>query len=80
MDAMVPFSAFELFFMEKKLLGCWYGSADVRTDFNTLLKFWRHGKLDLEGMITRRIDLSEVNEAFEACKKGEVIRTVIEFK
>jgi len=80
MDAMVAFSAFELFYMEKKLLGCWYGSADVRTDFGRLLRFWRHGKLDLEGMITRRIDLSEVNEAFEACKKGEVIRSVIEFK
>jgi len=80
MDAMVPFSAFELFYMEKKLLGCWYGSADVRTDSNRLLKFWRNGKLDLEGMITQRIDLSEVNEAFEACKKGEVIRSVIEFK
>ena len=80
MDALVSFSAFELFYPEKKLLGCWYGSADVRTDFHRLLKFWQGGKLDLEGMITRRIDLSEVNEAFEACKKGEVIRSVIEFK
>ena len=80
MDAMVQFSAFELFYMEKKLLGCWYGSADVRTDFARLLRFWRNGTLDLEGMITRRIDLSEVNEAFEACRKGEVIRSVIEFK
>jgi S-(hydroxymethyl)glutathione dehydrogenase/alcohol dehydrogenase len=80
MDALVTFSAFELFYPEKKLLGCWYGSADVRTDFHRLLNFWRHGKLDLEGMITRRIDLSEVNEAFEACKRGEVIRSVIEFK
>src|SRR5207248_2096131 len=80
LTAQVPFNAFELFYFEKKLLGCWYGSADVRTDFDMLLRLWRQGKLDLEGMITRRIDLSEINEAFDAMKKAEVIRSVIEFK
>jgi S-(hydroxymethyl)glutathione dehydrogenase/alcohol dehydrogenase len=80
LDAMVEFSAFELFYMSKTLKGCWYGSANVRTDFNKLLRFWHQGKLDLEGMITRRIDLSEINEAFTACAKGEVIRSLIEFK
>ena len=30
-EAKVEFNAFELFFMEKKLLGSYYGSADVRT-------------------------------------------------
>ena len=80
MMAQVPFNAFELFYFEKKLLGCWYGSADVRTDFDILLRLWRQGKLDLEDMITRRIDLSEINEAFETLQRGEGIRTVIEFK
>ena len=45
-----------------------------------MLRLWRQGKLDLEGMITRRIDLSEINDAFEAMERGEVIRQVIEFK
>ena len=80
MEAMVAFNAFELFYSEKKLLGCFYGSADVRTDFHKLLRLWRAGKLDLEGMITRRIDLSEINDAFDSCKSGDVIRTVVEFK
>jgi S-(hydroxymethyl)glutathione dehydrogenase / alcohol dehydrogenase len=78
--AMVEFSAYELFFMERRLLGSLYGSANVKTDFGRLLRLWREGKLDLEGLITQRIDLSEVNEAFEALKRGEVLRTVIEFK
>lgn len=77
---MVSFSAFELFYPEKRFLGCWYGSADVRRDFHRLLRLWQQGKLDLEGMISRRIDLSEINEALEAMKRGEVIRSVIEFK
>ena len=78
MDAMVQFSAYELFFMEKTIQGSYYGSADVRMDFDRLLRLWRAGRLDLEGMITSRIDLNEVNEAFEMMKRGEGIRSVIE--
>lgn len=80
MEEMVNFSAYEFFYNEKALLGCFYGSADVRTDYHRLLGFWREGKLDLEGMISRRIDVSEINEAFDAMHKGEVIRSVVEFK
>ena len=80
MDAMVSFNAFELFFSEKKILGCFYGSADVRTDFHMLLRLWRSGRLDLEGMITKRIDISEINDAFDDCLSGKVIRQIIEFK
>ena len=47
-------------------------------DFDRLLRLWRAGRLDLEGMITSRIDLNEVNEAFEMMKRGEGIRSVIE--
>ena len=79
LDAMVQFSAYELFFMEKTIQGSYYGSADVRVDFERLLRLWRQGRLDLEGMITSRIDVSEVNEAFEQMKRGEGIRSVIEF-
>jgi len=76
---MVQFSAFELFFNEKNLKGSMYGSANVRTDFDRLLRLWRQGKLDLEGMISRRIKVDDVNEAFRAMQAGEVIRSVIEF-
>jgi S-(hydroxymethyl)glutathione dehydrogenase/alcohol dehydrogenase len=79
MDQMVEFSAFELFYMEKKLLGCYYGGADVRSDFHRMLRMWRCGQLDLEAMITGRVDLAKINDAFKAMLAGEVIRTVIEF-
>lgn len=79
MDQMVQFSAFELFFQEKNLKGSMYGSANVRTDFNRLLRLWKSGKLDLEGMISRRIKIDQVNDAFRAMQAGEVIRSVIQF-
>jgi S-(hydroxymethyl)glutathione dehydrogenase/alcohol dehydrogenase len=78
-DATVQFAAVEFPINEKRLLGSLYGSADVRRDFNLLLRLWRSGRLDLEGMITRRIELEQVNEGIAACERGEVIRTVIEF-
>ncbi len=73
----VTFSAFELFYAEKTLKGSMYGSANVRVDFPRLLRLWKAGKLDLEGMITRRMPLEDVNEAFRAMQAGEVIRSVL---
>ncbi len=77
-EQTIEFNAFELFYMEKTLKGTLYGSADVRRDFPRMIRLWKAGRLDLEGMISRRIDLSGVNEAFDAMKRGEVIRQVIE--
>jgi S-(hydroxymethyl)glutathione dehydrogenase/alcohol dehydrogenase len=74
----VEFNMFELFFQEKTLKGSYYGSADVRSDFARLLRLWKVGKLDLDGMVTQKIGLEGVNEAIEQMKRGEVIRTVIE--
>lgn len=79
-DDQISFTPFELFYTERKILPCLYGSADVRTEFHRLIRLWRQGKLDLEGMITQRIDIGEVQQAFDAMKAGEVIRSVITFK
>ena len=57
-----------------------YGSANVRTFMPKLIRLWKAGKLDLESMITRRIQLEDVNEAFKAMQEGLVIRSVIDYK
>jgi S-(hydroxymethyl)glutathione dehydrogenase / alcohol dehydrogenase len=79
LDEMVSFSAFELFYSEKTLVGSYYGSADVRSDFHKLLGYWKDGQLDLDGMITRRIKLDDINDAFAAMQRSEGIRQVISF-
>ncbi|MEV4089613.1 zinc-binding dehydrogenase, partial [Nonomuraea fuscirosea] len=78
-DDMVSFSAAELFATERRLLGCLYGSGDVRTDFGRLLRLWRAGRLDLDGLISRRITLDDVGEAFTAMGSGDVIRSLVTF-
>ncbi|HET6774057.1 MAG TPA: Zn-dependent alcohol dehydrogenase [Acidimicrobiales bacterium] len=79
LDKMVTFSAFELFYAEKTLKGSYYGSADVRSDFNRMLNLWRNGRLDLEGMITKRIAIDDVDQAVADLRAGAVIRSVITF-
>tara|TARA_B100000029_G_scaffold456480_1_gene484523 strand:- start:494 stop:1258 length:765 start_codon:yes stop_codon:yes gene_type:complete len=72
-------SAFEMFFSEKTLVGSMYGGADVRTDFNRFLRLYKSGRLDLEGMITRRIQIDEINDALACMGDADVIRQVIDF-
>lgn len=79
-DHTVEFNAFELFFGDKTLRGSMYGSANVRTFMPKLCGLWKAGKLDLEGMVSRRIALEDVNDAFRAMKAGEVIRSVIDYR
>lgn len=76
---MVQFSAAELFGQGRTLLGCLYGSADVRTDFARVLRMWQAGQLDLEALVSRKIDVGDVNEAFGAMEAGDVLRSVITY-
>lgn len=78
-DSVLSLNGFELFFTSKSLIGSYYGGADVRTEFHRLLHLWRTGRLDLDAMISARVDLSSVNEGIGALERGEVIRQVISF-
>jgi len=79
LDQKIEFNAFELFYTDKNLRGSMYGSSNVRTFMPKLLRLWKAGKLDLESMISRRIQIEEINDAFQAMQEGKVIRSVIDF-
>lgn len=78
-DSIIELNAFELFYMAKKLLGSYYGSADVRFEVPRLLRLWRSGRLDLEAMVTAKMDVSLAQEAFDAMKAGHALRQVLTF-
>ncbi|QLL05373.1 Zn-dependent alcohol dehydrogenase [Mycobacterium vicinigordonae] len=73
----VSLSAFHLFMDAKTLVGCQYGSVVPTRDFPLLLDLWRAGRLPLERLISRRVPLDNVNEAFDDLAAGRGIRTVI---
>lgn len=76
-EDQVEFSPFELLFEGKTIVPSLYGSADPHRDFPRLLALWRAGRLDIEGMISRRLRLDQVGEALAALGSGDVIRQVI---
>jgi S-(hydroxymethyl)glutathione dehydrogenase / alcohol dehydrogenase len=62
---------------ERRLLGCWYGSSQVRRALPRMIDLASAGRLDLGSMVSRTLALDDVNEALRAMQAGEVIRSVI---
>ena len=67
------------FLQEKKIQGSMMGSNRFRVDMPRFIDFYLAGKLHLDEMVSKRIQLSQVNEAFADMKSGSVARSVIIF-
>jgi S-(hydroxymethyl)glutathione dehydrogenase/alcohol dehydrogenase len=78
-DDVVSFDAMALFADAKTIVGCVYGQADPDRDFPMLLDLYRVGRLDLDRLVSRRIGLDDVNDAFAAMDTGDVVRSVVTF-
>jgi S-(hydroxymethyl)glutathione dehydrogenase/alcohol dehydrogenase len=76
---MVPISAADLTLQEKKITGSYMGSNRFRFDMPKYIEFYLDGRLRLDEMISSRIKLEEVNDAFDLMRKGEAARQVIVF-
>jgi NDMA-dependent alcohol dehydrogenase len=77
-DETVDVNVYFLPVLEKRLVGCWYGGADVRRDLPRLLTLYREGRLKLDELVTRTYRLEEVNQAF-ADMAGSLGRGLITF-
>ena len=67
------------FLREKRIQGSSMGSNRFRVDMPRLVDFYLNGKLHLDEMISQRIELKDINEAFQDMKSGSVARSVIMF-
>lgn len=76
-DQTVSLPAAPIPLEEKAVLGSLYGSANMRRDMPKLLELYMQKRLKLDELISRRISLEQVNEAFAAMEAGEVARSVI---
>jgi len=74
---IVEFGAMQLMVDAKTVRGCVYGATDPARDFPEIVRLQQNGRLDLEALVTRRIALEDVNDAFRAMQDGEVARSVI---
>ncbi len=63
----------------RRIAGASFGGAKGRDRVPELVDTYMSGDLDLESLVTRRVALDEVNDAFEAMERQEGIRSVITF-
>ncbi len=54
------------------------GSNRFRIDIPKYLELYQQGRLQLDDMVSARISLGEVNDAFDAMRSGEAARTVLQ--
>jgi S-(hydroxymethyl)glutathione dehydrogenase/alcohol dehydrogenase len=78
-EEAVALNVYLLPVMGKRLLGCWYGSADVRRDLPRLLALHQEGRLKLEELVTRTYRLDEINQAFADLAGGDGGRGMVLF-
>jgi Zn-dependent alcohol dehydrogenase len=71
--------AMELLVNEKQVRGSWYGSSDVRRDVPRLVDLYKEGALKLDELVSRRIRLDGINDAFTSMEAGEVARSVVDY-
>ncbi|MFJ8474670.1 alcohol dehydrogenase catalytic domain-containing protein [Kitasatospora sp. NPDC094011] len=76
-DDLAQFTMGELFFNEKRLLPSLYGGAPVARTIGLVVDLWRADRIDLDGMITHRVGLADVNRAIAQMRSGEALRTVV---
>jgi S-(hydroxymethyl)glutathione dehydrogenase/alcohol dehydrogenase len=67
------------FLGEKRIQGSMMGSNRFPVDMPRLVDFYMSGRLKLDDMVSRRLKLEQVNDAFEEMKRGEIARSVIVF-
>ncbi len=75
----ISLNVFMLPLMEKRLVGSWYGGANVHRDIPRLFALYRAGRLKLDELVTRTYSLEQINEAFAAMLAGTNARGVIVF-
>jgi S-(hydroxymethyl)glutathione dehydrogenase/alcohol dehydrogenase len=67
------------FLAEKRIQGSMMGSNRFPVDMPRFVDFYLAGKLDLDALISRRMPLESINEAFDELRRGELARSVILF-
>ena len=68
----------EVFGRGGSIKSAWYGDTLPSRDFPEFVDQYLLGRLDLDGFVSERIGLEDVNDAFETMKTGRVLRSVVE--
>jgi Zn-dependent alcohol dehydrogenase len=79
-DAVLTVPALPIPRMERRILGSVYGSSRPQRDFPALLELYRRGRLPLERLVSERLPLVAVAQAFDTMRGGEALRVVLDLE
>src|SRR5262249_35308931 len=78
-EETVTLPALSLMADGKTIRGSVYGASDPPRDIPVLAELARHGRLELEALVTRRIGIDDVEGAFSDMAAGHGARSVVRF-
>jgi Zn-dependent alcohol dehydrogenase len=61
----------------KRVVGSLLGDSNAPREFPRLVRLWKAGRLDLEGLVTARRPIEEVNQALADLRENRGVRTVL---
>jgi S-(hydroxymethyl)glutathione dehydrogenase / alcohol dehydrogenase len=77
-DAVLQLPAQSIPRMERRVLGSIYGSSRPERDFPRTLDLFRSGRLPLDRLVSHRLPLDAVEDAFALMGSGEALRVVLD--
>ena len=79
-DATIMLPALTIPRMERRILGSVYGSSRPERDIPALLALYCRGRLPLDRLVSRRLPLDAVEEAFSLMRSGDALRVVLDLE
>src|SRR4051812_12537542 len=76
-DLKVELPLIEIFGRGGALKSSWYGDCLPSRDFPMLVDLYRQGRFDLDGFVSERIGIEDIEAAFDKMRRGEVLRSVV---
>jgi Zn-dependent alcohol dehydrogenase len=76
-DEPVPVDMLDLVTYEKRIVGSAYGSLDPRVLIPRIARLYLDGRLALDELVSARIPLEGINDAFELSRRAEGMRPVL---
>lgn len=77
-DAVVELPALSIPRMERRVIGALYGSARPERDFLVILEQYARGRLPLDQLISHRLPLEQIGDAFDLLRAGTGRRVVLD--
>jgi S-(hydroxymethyl)glutathione dehydrogenase/alcohol dehydrogenase len=62
---------------QKRVVGVNFGSTNAKRDIPMYAQLYLQGRMNLDGLVSRKISLGEVNDGYAALKDGSLTRVVV---